>query len=36
MKHYIARLTRRLELAEKRRDRIGIIGLQAQLRAAGA
>jgi hypothetical protein len=31
----IARLERRLALAEKRHDHIGIIGLRAQIRAAG-
>jgi len=32
---YITRLMYRLSLAEKRHDHIGIIGLRAQIRAAG-
>lgn len=34
MSYFIRRLVRRLELARKRGDLIGIIGLEAQLRAA--
>jgi hypothetical protein len=34
--HLIRRLRLRLELAERRRDIVGAMGLRAQLRAAGA
>ena len=33
---YIARLIYRLRLAERRHDHIGVLGLRAQIRAAGA